>query len=358
MSGSVDPPPVSVHHAGVTPPRIGLRMLLQGVGFTICMGLLWWCARAVFKPENREQLHRLTEAPVSSVALLGLLALASLLINGAVFQAALWPVKRLGTVDIQATNAVGTLLALLPFKLSVVFRIVVHNRRDKVPLLTIIAWFFAVATVAGAAVLSPLIASLWRGRVDALWWAVSLGGIAVHTAIIIAIAAALKDGRGWALFERIVRGLPLPAAIKGSTEAGRERDGVLPRIHEAFRMLAHPRAVIVCVLLRMLEVAVNTGRFLIAASILGVTLPTEKALIAAASYFIIGVAAPTGQLGAREAGTAAILGRLMQDVNLEQFQLIALLVTAADGLVVLIAAGLGALWLRPWRLKRPAPPAA
>lgn len=321
-----------------------VRAAVQVVGFAIGLALLWWVVRGVFSPTNRDQLDRLRAAPPASVAALLGLAVATLAINGAAFQAAIHPVRRLRTLDLQAVNAVAALLAMLPFKLSVVFRVLVHHRRDRLPLLTIAAWFGALAATMAAATLPPLGASLWRGRIDAWWIAVTSGGIALLTLALIAGARMFSDGPGWRGLERAMRRLPLPRAIRGTDDGA--RPGLLPRIHEGLRMLAHPRAVVACIGLRLADAAVHATRFLVAASILGRDLPADKAVIAGTTYFLIGAAAPSGQLGAREAGTAALLGVLMTGVDLDQFAGVVLLVTATEATVLLVCAMAGAAWLR------------
>lgn len=331
-----------------SPNRRVLRAAVQVLGFAIGLALLWWVVKGVFAPENRAQLDRLREAPAASVAALLGLGLATLVINGAIFHAALWPVKRLRTLDIHSVNAIAALLALLPFKLSMVFRVLVHNRRDRVPLLTIAAWFAAIAGCMAVSVLPPLAASLWRGTLDAAWWGVAVGGVLFGTIAMIIVAKKLSDGPGWAWLERLIKSLPLPTAIRGSRDDD-ANPGMRPRVHEGLRMLAHGRAVSACVALRMLDAAVHTARFLVAASILGVDLPASKAVIAGTAFFLIGAAAPTGQLGAREAGTAGILGTLLHGIDLSQFKLVVLLVSATEATVLLVAAMAGAAWLRPWR---------
>lgn len=345
--GTADSTAGEVAGVGPSPGRRAARTVLQLVGFGACIGLMWWVARSVFAPHNRAKLERVGEAPAWQIAALLGLGLATLVINGAIFQVAVRPVKRLRAVDIQSVNAIAALLALLPFKLSVVFRVVMHNRRDRLPLLTIMAWFGAFAASMAAAVIPPLGASLWRGRIDATWWAASVGGIALLTGAVIVGAKLFSDGPGWTWLERTVRRLPLPGAIRGTADG--VRPGILPRLHEGLRMLAHPWAVLACVGLRLMDAGVHAARFLIAASILGVALPGEKAVIAGSAYFLIGAAAPTGQLGAREAGTAGLLGTLMKGIDMDQFKLVVLLVSVTEATVLLFAAMGGAAWLRPWK---------
>lgn len=330
-----------------------LRSGVQIVGFCIGLGLLGWCVFAAAKPENVRSWERLREAPASSVAALLALSLASVLVNGAIFRQAIRPVARLGVLEVQCVNAVATLLAYLPFKLSMLFRVLVHNRRDGLPLLTIAAWFGAIAATLTTGVLPPIAVSAVRKSVDAVWWAMSIGGVVLASVAMVVIARAIHEGTGWTWFVRLWRTLPLPRAIRGNTDdSASARPGLLPRIHEGLRMLASARAVGECVLLRSIDAAIHTSRFLLAAGILGIDLPAGQAVIAGCSYFLIGVAAPSGTVGLREALTGGLLGRLLTGVDPDQFMVAVLMVSAAEAVVLLPAAIAGAAWLKPWRLRR------
>jgi len=328
--------PTPAHHPPIRAAR--MRTGVQILGFMLGLTLLAWCIYAAAKPENLKQWSRLREAPAESVAMLLALSLATVVLNGAIFQFAIRPIARLRAADIQSVNAVASLLAYLPFKLSMLFRVLVHNRRDGLALFTIAAWFGAIAASMAIGVLPPLAFAWVRGRADAGWWAASLGGVIGATVATVVMARLLHAGPGWAWFERTWNKLPLRA--------------LLPRIHEGLRMLADPRAVITCVVLRLLDSAVHTARFLVAASILGFDLPTDKAVIAGCSFFLIGIAAPSGTVGVREAFTGGLLGQLLSGVDPDQFFVAVLLVSAAEAVVTLPAALLGAAWIKPWRLRR------
>ncbi len=329
-------------------PRGLAKAIVQLVGFGACIALFWWVIRGVLAPQSREQLAHLAEAPAWKVAALLALGFATTFINGAIFQVTIRPVRRLRTLDIQSVNAIASLLAPLPFKIGLLFRVFMHNRRDRIPLLAIVAWFGAIVVTMAAAMLPPLGAAASRGTINWVWAVTVLGGVLGTTLAVIVISQVCRDGSGWARVERFVRALPLPRSIKGTPDGS--RPGVLPRIHEGLRMLSHPGTVGAAVALRLADAGVHTARFMLAASILGVGLPPGKAVIAGVSYFLIGAAAPTGQLGAREAGSAWLLGRLLPGVDLAQFKLVALLVSATEMSVLLVMAMAGAAYLRPWRL--------
>lgn len=345
--GKAAPEPVIPPRRRITPRGLA-KAIVQLVGFAVCIALFWWVIRGVLAPQSRDQLARLGEAPAWKVAALLALGFTTTFINGAIFQVTLWPVRKLRTADIQSVNAIASMLAPLPFKIGLLFRVFTHNRRDRLPLLTIVAWFGAITATMAAAVLPPLGASASRGAIDAIWAIAAIGGVLGTTIALVIVAQVCSDGPGWARLERFIRALPLPQSVKGTPDGSHA--GILPRIHEGLRMLAHPWAVVACVALRLVDAGVHTTRFLLAASILGVSLPTDKAVIAGVAYFLIGAAAPTGQLGAREAGSAWLLGRLLPGVDLAQFKLVALLVSATEASVLLVMAMAGAAWLRPWRL--------
>ena len=69
-------------------------------------------------------------------------------------------------------------------------------------------------------------------------------------------------------------------------------------------------------------------------------------MIAGSAFFLIGVVAPTGQLGAREAGTTGIMAAL----HSEGLVVAVLMVSAVEAAVVLLAAMAGGAYLRLDRL--------
>jgi len=338
------------------PARSRLRLAAQAAGFCIGLGLLWWCGAEALKQENREQLARLGEASLWQVAGMVGLTLASLALNGSLFWVALRPVRRLRWADVVAVNVIATLLALLPFKLSVLFRVLYHRTRDRLPILTIGAWFSALAVVLLAVVGPVALVSVLAaqsaaegeggtGEAWGRWWlALPVVAAALIAAGVVAISRALATPWGWARVEGLVGLIPV----------GRARDilttTLLPRAHEGVRMLGSARAVGAGVGLRLADIAAQTARFLLAASIVGQALPLELAVLAASAYFLIGVLAPTGSLGVREAGTAGVFAAMKS----EGFLVVVLTITAAETVVLLGTGVLAAVWLRVDRLVRPA----
>ncbi|HZW10133.1 MAG TPA: hypothetical protein VFF69_09545, partial [Phycisphaerales bacterium] len=225
-----------------------LRLSFQGLGFVVGLLLLGWCVRAALSAENREQLAKLRDADPGQIGVLFALSAATLAINGLIFWATLRPVRKLRALDVLATNALCTFLAYLPFKLGAVTRVAIHNRRDRVPLLTIGAWFGAMLVVMLAAYVPATGASLWRRGVDAAWWITGLGGAAMLAALAVAGARPLAGERGVARLHRALGGarMPLLAALARS-----ER---FAQLHAGAAMLASPKAVAACTLLRLVDV--------------------------------------------------------------------------------------------------------
>jgi len=321
-----------------------LRLLLQGIGFVGALVLLGWCVRAALSPGNREQLSRLGDAPAWSVAALLGLSAASVALNGVAFWCALLPARRLHASDVIATNALATFLNYLPFKLSAISRVVIHNRRDRVPLLTIGGWFGAVLGVMIVA-LAPLVAaSLWRQSVDGVWWAVALIGPVATGGGLVALARPFANDRGLARLHAVLDPLavgPLRRALRSERFA---------QLHAGVTMLADARAVAVGIGVRLADVAVQTARFVLAASILGVSLPWDHAALVASSYFLISVVSPFGMLGTREAGTvwlAAALGLAGgSDAATHPLVVVTLFITGTESVVLLAGAAWAVLWLR------------
>ena len=305
---------------------------LQVVGFAACLVALIWCVRAALSPENREQLARLWDAPASSLAGLVALTLLSLACNGMVFWATLRPVRRIPLSDMLAINALGTFLAYLPFKASMFARAAIHNRRHRLPVTLTAGWFAAVAAVLLCTVLPPTAASLWRGGLDAAWWAASLGGIAALAVIMVIVA------------RRIAR------LLAPTSEPSTRVRAALANIAQAFTILSSPPAVAATIALRILDTAAQAARLMLAASLIGHPLAPGDAVIVSVCFFLIGIVSPAGMLGVREASAAGLAGALAVAGSAE-FAPVALLVGATEAATNLAAAALGVTWLLTTRKK-------
>lgn len=323
--------------------RSAARTVLQLVGFALCIALLIGLIhRTVSDPQTRSELLSLAHAPRGEAAVLLALTAASMFLNGLTFWLVIRPVRSIPHSDVQAVNGIAYLLANLPLRLGFIFRVAVHHRRNRLPLLTVGAWMGATAVVMAVGLGPPLLAGLWRSGPDGWWWVTSIGGMAVGGAAVVLLARFFSTGRGWGLMERL-------AERRGDSIVGRAlRSDALARLHEGVQMLADPGAVAAAVSVRAFDMLVQGLRFMVAASLLGVALPLDEAVLLTVVYFTIDSIAPTGSLGLKEAGTAMVAGAV-GEANMDAT---VLTVTAAELIVRFAGAGAGAIWLRPDRLLR------
>lgn len=337
------PPLPTPPNPGPSSARARVRIAVQVAGFLVGLTMLGWCVRVALQPSNQAQFSRLTGAPAWSIlGMLGLTA-ASIVLNGVIFWATIRPVRRLRVSDVVAVNALATFLAYLPFKPSAVARVVIHNRRDGVPVGVIGAWFAAVAAVLLVALAPPTLASLWRPTIDAPWIAAAGGGVILLASAMMIVARFFRGERG---IERIHAILD-PLRLRIAQRFLRSRSWL--HLHEGFTILSSPGVVAGTVALRLTDAGVQAARFVLAASILGQALPVEQAVIVAVTFFLIGVVSPTGMLGFREGGATGLAAALAFKDS-EQFAAVALLVGAAEAIVNLTGAAAGLAWLRPDRL--------
>lgn len=316
--------------------------------------MLGWCVRAALSPDNREQLAKLGEAtPGQIAALLGLSA-CTLVNNGLLFWITLRPVKRVPAVDHVAINGLCTFLAFLPFKLGAVLRVAIYNRRDRVPVLTIGAWFGVMLVALAGTYLPTMGASLWRHGVDGLWWVGSVGGAAVLLGAAVVVAWPFAGERGLGRLHGLIDRSRLPMMGRLA------RSDHFTRLHTAADMLASPAHVYGAGLIRLFDLGVMSARFVVAGSIVGIGFGWEEAVLAASAYYLIGVVSPFGMLGSREAGTAWMLGAVglasatgqsAQEVA-RSLTVLTLFITGTESVVLLAGAAAGTAWLRPDRLLR------
>lgn len=322
-----------------------LKIVVQLVGFAGALILLGWCVNMAFASENREQLALLQEASLGQIlALLGLSSL-TLILNGLIFWITLSPVRRLRCGDVVAVNALAIFLNYLPFKIGAITRVVIHNRRDKVPLLTIGAWFIAIGIIMLASIGSVIATSIWRPSIDLVW----VGGVLITIMLamtgIVGLSRVFEGQRGLDRLHRMLDPLHLkPIQAMFGTALFKD-------LHAGFIMLAAAGPVGATMVMRLADLTTQAARFLIAATVLGVVISPGEAVLLAAMYFVIGSLSPVGMLGTREGATTGLAAALAIAES-EQFVLVALLVTATEGIVNIAGAGLGLAWLRPDRLLR------
>ncbi len=325
------------------------RRAAQGVGFLIGLGLLGWCVSVALSEQNREQLSRLLDASAWQVGLLLACSVSTLLLNGLIFWVVLLPVKRTGVVYMSSVNGAATLLSYAPFKIALAFRVLVHQRIDRVPLLTIGAWFAAIGMLTATVLVPAIGASFIFDGGTALWWGAWIGGAALLTGLAIGVASIFAGDRGWARLIGLMGKVGLGFLVRWlGTEHGR-------KIHAGVDMLAHSRSSSAAGSLRVLDILVQAVRVLVAAEILGIELGWGAAMVIASTYFMIGMLSPIGMLGPRESGIAGVaaLAGLSGEAGAESILLVGMLISATEAFVNLAGGGLGAAYLRidRWLLK-------
>jgi len=317
-----------------------MRVLVQVVGFLVSLGALGWAVSVALKEENRAQLENLQNASVGQVMMLVGLSFASVAINGLIFWVVIRPVHSIRATDVISTNAIATFLAYLPFKVSLIARVAIHSKRDGVAVLTIGAWFAAVAVLM-LAVLGPMaLMSFVLKEVNVLWWVGVVGSVGMSVGVLIVLARVFYGDRG-------VRRIASVGFLKGLTE----REAFV-KVHAGFDMIASPGSSVWAGVLRVLDVLAFAGRFVVAAAVLGLPITGGDALLLGSVYFMIGVLSPFGMLGTREAGTigaAALFGvssAAIGDGGASPIAAAVVFVTAVEAVVNLGCAGFGVAWLK------------
>jgi hypothetical protein len=294
---------------------------LQILGFALSVALVVWAVRLAMSKGDAEQLAKLASPPTVPLLVLLGATLASISVNGLIFATLVRPIRKLPAGELIAVNAIATFLSVLPFKLGLLARVVIHTRRDNLPLRDIVSWFASVAGVT-LAVLLPLTAiTLWRQQADAIW---ALSGLLlVPASCVIVVVGA-----------RFVRSTPK----------------LKPLALGADRILTQRSAVARAGVLRAIDTALLATRFAAAAAIIGVSLDADSAVVLGSTYFLVSVLAPTGATGFQLGGTITIAA--WEALPVETAAILALAVAISEFGVALIMATIGAIALRLDRLLR------
>ncbi len=338
--------------APVPRKRRVVRVLVQVVGFAAGLASLGWCISKAFRNDPHDPVNkfeRLLHAPRELLIAMFALSFATMVVNGLLFWVGLLPVRRLRATDVVATNGICSFLAYLPLKAGAIVRVIIHNRRDGVPLLTIGAWFASMGVVIAAAFGPPILGVLWLGTIDRDWL-YAVGAMELAGAAATVIGARLFKGQ-----QGIDRLTSIAHAFHLRPIKAFLRSGIWAKLHPGFDMIASPGAVATSMVLRMVDVCIQSGRFLVAAKILGVDLPLSQAMPISLTFFMIGVVSPAGMAGLREGAATGLASVLLKKTGASEddyssFAAIALLVTATEAIVFLASAAMGVAWLRPDRL--------
>ena len=293
-----------------------VRVLVQALGAAIGVALFVWALRLAFAPENQDAIRRLLDAPLWLAGAMIALNIATIVVNGLTFWVTAKPVYPIPARSAILVNAVCSFLAFLPFKISAIARVYLHHTRDGLPLRAVVPWMVgygltAVATFGpfiAASALAPIIGPAW----------IVIGVLAAFACTMLGVGLArLGDRR-------------IPAIQKLSL-------GSSVVVRDAKVMTT------ACVF-RLSDIAIQTGRFIVAAKAMGIMLAPDRAAFDASVYFLIGAVSPGGVLGFREGGLAWIGDLLSLDAQAaDQIALLALAVTGAEAatfcVIAVIAAG-------------------
>ena len=337
-----EPAPSSGTVIDKTGPRAGFLRLVHASGFVLGLGLLVWCVWLVASDQQRlNEAKRLATSP-GTLALLIALSIGVSVCTGMMFWAVFRPVKRLPIADVLAVNAIATLLGNLPFKLSIVARGYLHRTRNGVPVPLIFAWMGASLGVMAIGLLPPIVATLVLKRVDAVWWAVVVGGTLLLAAAAVGVGRFASTEWFWgkvnAWGTKCPRTIGRLIAWPGFSDfsRGHEMLGCVPAVGQG-------------VLWRSGAMGFGVWRFVVAAGAVGGAMTVGQCVVADSVYFSIQATAPTGALGAREGGTVAVIAAMAG----EKLPVVVLAVSAAETAANLLCAGVGLLYLK---LVRPTTP--
>ncbi len=339
-----------------TPSRVWrqtLKWTVQLAGFVVSVSIVLWLVSVATSGEQAEALKQLREISTPQVVVLIGLSVTTLVLNGVLFWVASRPARwsrRVTLAGVLATNAVATMLAYLPFKVSAAVRAGIHLRRDGLTVAQLFAWWGCFFAAMGGTIGPMALASVWRGEMDTLWWlACGLGMTACYLGSLM-MARWLANDRGhrW---------------LAVSAGAGPWRRVLTPvrveELHESFAIIGHARWLLAAYAIRVVDMLVQAMRFRSASEALGEGMSLSDGVVVATGYFAMLVLSPFGALGAREAGAVgagAIVGSggpagASVEAAVEKLAATTLLVTGAE-VVTLLALGLISLaWLGPGLLR-------
>ncbi|MEE2973061.1 MAG: hypothetical protein VX672_08040 [Planctomycetota bacterium] len=259
-------------------PR-GRRLLIQLVGFAIGVLLVGWCVKGAFEG-GEEGWNRVRSAnPWLIVAMIGT-SIGSQLVTGALFWTTIRPVRREGFWVLQGVNFTSGLLNYAPVRIGMLSRIVYHLRVDRMKLLLIMAWFGTVSIAMLGVMAAAVGATIVNPELDLAWIAL----------FILPLVLGIVFGP-MLIHLRPVRAL-LDRFIPGSVP-----------------MLTHRGWLSAGIGLRIVDLALWTGRIALAAMILDLELGPGDLLIIAVAALVVAMN-PLGRIGFREAAVSILAGYL------------------------------------------------
>jgi hypothetical protein len=303
-------------------PR-GVRLVLQLLGFVVGLALVAWCIRGALEG-GEAGWEKFKEADPGLIAAMIGCSLASVIANGAIFFATIRPVHREGFMVLQGVNLVSSLLNYAPIRLGVMSRYFYHVRVDRFSILFVTGWIVVVG-ITVVAVMGAAVGATFLQPQPGMAWAL------MFLAPLIGLILALP----------ILARLPLVRRFTRGGEA----------------MLTNRGWIATAFSLRAFDLGMWAIRLGIAASILGIDLPTGDVLLLAITALVVSLN-PLGRLGWREAAVAILAAQLaapgLGTSELDAtFKQLALLESAAEASIT-IPLGVVALvwWIRKVRARR------
>lgn len=295
------------------------KVTIQVLGILAGAALFTWAIKSVLKPDNQPALDKLRHAAPTDLAVLVGLTLLSLAVNGVMFWLTLRPIRKVPLGETIAVNSIAAFLTILPFKLGLILRTVIHYRRHGVGLKSLTAWLAAFAGLTLGTLVVLAGASFWRKGIDGVWVATVVGGLVILGGVTVLAGHAAKRS---ALLAKLSLGADAIA-----------RD---------------PVAVYGHIGLRVVDIATYAARFYVAARIAEIPITPSGSTLMGSTYILFNAAAPAGTLGVAEMGTAGVA--TLADIPKDHAALLALTTTATLALTAGVCSVLAWLWLRPDKL--------
>lgn len=302
--------------------RHPLVLALHLVGYALGLALMVYCVRTAVQGNAVEHLR---SASIWQVAGLFVCSFVSISAHGAAWWLLMLPIVRLSFNRVQAINAIASLLFYAPAKLSVISRVALHRRADKLGYGRLAAWFIAMTACMGVAFGVGILPALLVGVEP---W--------LRLAVVAVVAAA-----GVVFIVVVARFHLVGKLLRGSE-----------------KMLVFPHIVAGAVLLRLVDVLAMSLRLQIACDVLGRPISLWDAGGLTVLPLVGTAMSPIGALGAREWLTG-LLGRFLEASEQTTFQSAATVATAAEAGTLVILALIGLAVVRPHRrFEQESPPAS
>ncbi len=265
------------------PAKMSLRSkVFQGIGYAVGLAILVWC---VWYASSKGDWSRVRSADPWIIAAIVAVSAASIVLNGLLFRLTLEPVRprlngeprsherALPTLrSVSAVNWVCTLANFAPLRLGMIARVTYHMRVDRLRFFEIVNWF----------------------GLDLLTFLLPIGGVIAATFLLRSF--------GWAWVGLAVG---LTAAMTVMLWWITRLSIVPKRFRETARIIGDGRALLICLPIRCVDLALNGVRTILAAKILGLSLDYADSFALACTGLLASLG-PLGRLGFREAGFALV----------------------------------------------------